>query len=108
MKLYATTTSERATKGQGGNDFLIVDFYAHDKKKPVVQVELYLNHDINNYGDDVDEWVLTYRYNEEDDPSIIAQGHAKPTTKGKKKKDETMADIMQSEYEQGLRGGLNL
>ena len=23
MKLYATTTSERASKGQGGNDFLI-------------------------------------------------------------------------------------
>jgi len=25
MKLYATTTSERASKGQGGNDFLTVE-----------------------------------------------------------------------------------
>lgn len=25
MKLYATTTSERATKGQGGNRFLCID-----------------------------------------------------------------------------------
>lgn len=26
MKLYATTTSERASKGQGGNKFIQVDF----------------------------------------------------------------------------------
>lgn len=26
MKLYATVTSERASKGQGGNDYLVADF----------------------------------------------------------------------------------
>ena len=32
MKLYATVTSERASKGQGGNDFLdIVLFYGDAK-----------------------------------------------------------------------------
>jgi len=30
MKLYATTTSERASKGQGGNLFISVDL-SHDK-----------------------------------------------------------------------------
>jgi len=28
MKLYATTTSERASKGQGGNDYLEIDINA--------------------------------------------------------------------------------
>ena len=28
MKLYATTTSERATKGQGGNKYLIIEIKA--------------------------------------------------------------------------------
>jgi len=32
MKLYATTTSERATKGQGGK-FLIIEVFDEDKKK---------------------------------------------------------------------------
>lgn len=27
MKLYATVSSERATKGQGGNDFLSIEIY---------------------------------------------------------------------------------
>jgi hypothetical protein len=27
MKLYATTTSERASKGQGGNDFVKIHIY---------------------------------------------------------------------------------
>ena len=31
MELYATTTSERATKGQGGNEFIAINLY-NDKK----------------------------------------------------------------------------
>lgn len=31
MKLYATVTSERATKGQGGNDFLEIIVTLNDK-----------------------------------------------------------------------------
>ena len=34
MKLYATTTSERATKGQGGNNYLKIE--VKDEKKEVI------------------------------------------------------------------------
>lgn len=34
MKLYATTTSERATKGQGGNDYIETNFFITNKEKP--------------------------------------------------------------------------
>jgi len=32
MKLYATITSERASKGQGGNNFLQIDVFAGSNK----------------------------------------------------------------------------
>jgi len=32
MKMYATTTSERATKGQGGNEYLIIRLYNSENK----------------------------------------------------------------------------
>lgn len=35
MKLYATTTSERASKGQGGNDFLKVDIFTGSEKESI-------------------------------------------------------------------------
>ena len=38
MKLYATTTSERASKGQGGNDF--IDALITLDKKEIVQVQV--------------------------------------------------------------------
>lgn len=31
MKLYATVTSERATKGQGGNEFIGIDLFDSEK-----------------------------------------------------------------------------
>ena len=34
MKLYATVTSERASKGQGGNKYLNVDLMGGDKNNP--------------------------------------------------------------------------
>jgi hypothetical protein len=34
MKLYATTTSERATKGQGGNDYLEINLFINDRNQP--------------------------------------------------------------------------
>lgn len=34
MKLYATTTSERASKGQGGNEYLEIDI--QDEKERIV------------------------------------------------------------------------
>jgi len=43
MKLYATTTSERATKGQGGNHWLNVTILAGDDR--AVMMELVVNYD---------------------------------------------------------------
>ena len=42
MKLYATTTSERASKGQGGNTYIITDYYVGTAKnsQQVACVEL--------------------------------------------------------------------
>lgn len=34
MKLYATTTSERSTKGQGGNEYLNIDINVTDQTQP--------------------------------------------------------------------------
>ena len=36
MKLYATTTSERATKGQGGNEFLDIMIEVEDLERTVL------------------------------------------------------------------------
>ena len=41
MKLYATVTSERASKGQGGNSFLFVKFM--DDKQIVARVEFHID-----------------------------------------------------------------
>jgi hypothetical protein len=35
MKLYATTTSERASKGQGGNQFINIDMLVGDKDNQI-------------------------------------------------------------------------
>lgn len=41
MKLYATVTSERATKGQGGNEFITIELYGDDRKKPVAVIDFW-------------------------------------------------------------------
>lgn len=40
MKLYATITSERATKGQGGNNFIDAAFTVDEKTVLTVSIEL--------------------------------------------------------------------
>ena len=39
MKLYATTTSERASKGQGGNDFLHIHTQ-DDKLNTILDIDV--------------------------------------------------------------------
>jgi len=39
MKLYATTTSERASKGQGGNEYLEIVVTGEDKK-PFLEMKI--------------------------------------------------------------------
>jgi len=40
MRLYATTTSERASKGQGGNRFLDIDIFTTNKEKSTHHVHV--------------------------------------------------------------------
>jgi hypothetical protein len=46
MKLYATTTSERASKGQGGNDY--IDIIITDEKQNVIKT-LFICPDIEGH-----------------------------------------------------------
>ena len=39
MKLYATVSSERATKGQGGNEYLLIDIL-NERKDKVLQLHI--------------------------------------------------------------------
>lgn len=40
MKLYATTTSERASKGQGGNKKLDINILVYDRCNPLYIIEI--------------------------------------------------------------------
>jgi hypothetical protein len=40
MKLYAITTSERASKGQGGNERLEIDIFIFDRSIPRYKIEI--------------------------------------------------------------------
>ncbi|MBK9272779.1 MAG: hypothetical protein IPM48_14435 [Saprospiraceae bacterium] len=40
MKLYATTTSERASKGQGGNERLLIEILVYDRCNPLYTIEV--------------------------------------------------------------------
>jgi len=54
MKLYATTTSERASKGQGGNKYICIQLLAGKKRKVIADIELFYKR--NQYG--VDTYTL--------------------------------------------------
>ena len=77
MKLYAQVTSDRSTKGQGGNEYILIDFTVGTARNPehIGQVELYLYNDRARHKVDTNEWVLKYRPTNEDDWEIIAQGN---------------------------------
>jgi hypothetical protein len=56
MKLYATTTSERATKGQGGNKYLSIEVLDGDKniQRKTVKLDIWIDrhdHTILKYED---------------------------------------------------------
>lgn len=74
MKLYATVTSERATKGQGGNKYIFSVFSVD--RVTVGQVELELLKD--------GEWLLKFRAHDNKDWEILRQGNIE--LKGKQQK----------------------
>lgn len=43
MLLYATTTSERASKGQGGNDYLEIEVKINDRVNPRYHIRVNKN-----------------------------------------------------------------
>ncbi len=80
MKLYATVTSERASKGQGGNEYIEIELKVLDRDKPVGILVLEYHNDSKNHKADMDEWVLKYASATGqgfDDYEIIDQGNVK-------------------------------
>lgn len=77
MKLYATITSERASKGQGGNDFIDGIFTVGEQEVLKVSIEL-------EYGKVGNKYSL----NVYDSKGYIVHSAALENTKGEKKKSE--------------------
>lgn len=82
MKLYATTTSERATKGQGGNDFLDMQIFFKNQSIPKVTIRLHKQlQPIENPF-----WHLEYQRHGESKWNVIAEFI--DDKKGEKKKSD--------------------
>lgn len=79
MKLYATVTSERASKGQGGNKFLAIEI-KDDNQETIGIVRLRPVLDTIGDGIQVGYWF--------DERLMRVQPEKIPYTKGEKKKDE--------------------
>lgn len=87
MKLYATTTSERASKGQGGNEYLDINIYFEDRKLP--QLELRLHKQLQPVNNPF--WHLEYRKVGHRDWVEIIE-FTESETKGKSQKGESIYD----------------
>lgn len=95
MKLYATVQSERASKGQGGNEYLDIDITVGDVKNPVMLARLtvkYTNR-LADYG--VEEEGAGFVLVNDDDEAISwwnsttqTPGEYQLGRKGKKQKGE--------------------
>lgn len=92
MKLYAKTTSERASKGQGGNDYIIIKLTVENGSKldyPIGELILDYNDDVKNHNTNQNEWVLKWLPFSAYDAEIIAKGNVEPRhKKGKRQKGE--------------------
>lgn len=96
MKLYATITSERATKGQGGNDYIIINLNVQNGSKkdyPIGEIELIYNNDVENpaiKNCNQNEWVLQYKpFKVLDEWTIIDKGNVEPPkNKGERQKGD--------------------
>ena len=77
MKLYATTTSERASKGQGGNDQLEIDIFVYDRMNPRYHITV-----------TKDEFIVTERGYNQERMFASHKDIREQEEKGEKKKDE--------------------
>lgn len=88
MKLYATTTSERATKGQGGNKNLIIDIMGENLEGIPTRQKLFtLSMTVDN--NELKAELLDYT--EGDKITLYPRHLAKP--KGKRQKDEDYTNL---------------
>lgn len=81
MKLYATTTSERATKGQGGNKFISIDLMTGSTKESEIFATIRLNIINNVYTLWLDGEIVKER-------GIFEDGLMETRTKGERQKGE--------------------
>jgi hypothetical protein len=99
MKLYATTTSERASKGQGGNQYLNIMLTAGNKARALVgQLDMSIENDGTVYVDFTDMDDITTRLvsaRHLDNPEAIAKA------KGEKQKGECKHIPKCEEQEEG-------
>lgn len=73
MKLYATVTSERASKGQGGNKHIVIELRAFDRDTPIGELCFYVTDDADGKPK---QYMLTWRDNSWDDEvMILREGH---------------------------------
>lgn len=105
MKLYAKTTSDRASKGQGGNEYICIKLTVQNgaqQNYPIGEVILDYNDDVEKHGTTQNEWVLKYLAHDKYDAEIIDQGNVEPPNKtiGKKQK----SDLCPSGHKQDADG----
>lgn len=90
MKLYATTTSERASKGQGGNKFITVEITAN--KQVIALIKVFpspVGQITKGYDNFIVQWLETNREGKE--TGIVTHGDVrgvKQEQKGKSQKGE--------------------
>lgn len=67
MKLYATTTSERASKVQGGNEYLAIEIKVENEDIAYIFLDAYKD----------GEYVLKYKLHRDADAEILTRGQLK-------------------------------
>jgi len=84
MKLYATTTSERATKGQGGNEYLDIIINIMDRENP--SYRLLIQNDQKKGV--VDIYLQSFHFGKWRNIYSTGEFYEVPTTKANKQKAE--------------------
>lgn len=93
MKLYATTTSERASKGQGGNDYLDIKI-TDEKENLIMSIYLLPRDKTGRYAIELRANLDIAQQIEADIQDII-EDSIKLEQKGKSQKGEFEKDLME-------------
>lgn len=81
MKLYAKVESDRASKGQGGNEYICIKLTVQNGSKkdyPIGEIILEYKDDVETHQINQNEWVLKYLPFNSFDAEIIDQGNIEP------------------------------